>query len=171
MDEKKKVSLGKFISLILRHKPEIIGIELDKNGWANVDELLNGINKTRAITFDELEEIVNRNNKNRYSFNEEKTKIRANQGHSINVDVELNELVPPNILYHGTSKRFLKSIMHDKKILSKSRLYVHLSETFETAEDVGKRHGEPFVFIINTARMSNDGFKFYKSVKGELNFQ
>lgn len=109
----KKDNLSIFISLILRHKPDEIGIVLDDHGWANVDELIDGINKTgRYINMQLLEEIVRTDNKGRYSFNENKTLIRANQGHSIPVDVELKEVVPPKILYHGTATRFLDDIKH-----------------------------------------------------------
>lgn len=160
------VNLGKFISLILRHKPEVIGISIDKNGWANVEELLKGINKSgRKIDFDTLERIVNTNNKHRYSFNEDKTLIRANQGHSINVDVELKESIPPDILYHGTGLKYLDSIK-ENGIVSKNRLHVHLSKDIETAIDVGKRHGTPVVLEINTKQMVDDGIKFYISENG-----
>ena len=102
--------VGKFIALILRHKPEVIGISLDEHGWANVDELIEGISKTHRIDKDLLEAIVATDNKQRYSFNEDHTLIRANQGHSIPVDVELEEVVPPEILYHGTGEKYTASI-------------------------------------------------------------
>ena len=98
---------SKFISLILRHKPAEIGIELDEHGWANVTELIEGINKRQPFNMAQLEEIVSTDNKQRYSFNEDKTLIRANQGHSIPVDVELEEVTPPDILYHGTGEKFV----------------------------------------------------------------
>lgn len=101
--------LSVFISLILRHKPDAAGIQLDEHGWANVNELLNGINNTgREIGMNTLEEIVRTDNKQRYSFNEDKTLIRANQGHSIPVDVELKEQQPPRFLYHGTAEQFIE---------------------------------------------------------------
>lgn len=158
--------LSVFISLILRHKPETIGIQLDEHGWANVDELIEGINNSgRKIDMEILEEIVRTDNKQRYSFNEDKTLIRANQGHSIPVDVELKEQQPPQILYHGTASRFLNSIMQDG-LKPMSRLYVHLSSDMETAMKVGKRHGEPVVLKINSEEMCNDGIKFYLSENG-----
>lgn len=158
-----KKNLSVFISLILRHKPEEIGITLDKNGWASVDELLDGINKTgRKITFEDLEDIVKTDNKSRYSFNEDKTLIRANQGHSIKVDVELKECIPPNELYHGTASRFLSSIMSNG-IKPMSRLYVHLSKDVSTAISVGARHGKCVVLVIDTKKMVKDGVKFYLS--------
>lgn len=160
---KRDVEFGKFISLILRHKPEVIGITLDSNGYADVKELLNGINKSgKEIDMITLERIVRENNKKRYSFNKDKTKIRANQGHSLNVDVELKSAVPPKVLYHGTADRFLESIK-EKGILKKSRQYVHLSKEKETAIDVGKRHGKPVVLAIDTEKMCNDGYVFYLS--------
>ena len=158
--------IGKYICLILRHKPEIIGIELDKNGWANVDELINGLKKKYPdFNREKLEYIVNTDNKQRYSLSDDKSKIRARQGHSIDVDVELKELTPPEFLYHGTAERFLESIMKEG-LVPKSRLYVHLSKDVETAEIVGKRHGKPAVLKIETGKMAVDGFKFYLSENG-----
>lgn len=158
--------LSVFISLILRHKPETIGIQLDKHGWANVEELINGINDTgKKIDMEILEEIVRTDNKQRYSFNEDKTLIRANQGHSIPVDVELKEQKPPQFLYHGTASRFLDSIMQDG-LKPMSRLYVHLSKDIETAMKVGKRHGKPIILTVNSEEMYNDGIEFFLSENG-----
>ena len=109
-----------------------------------------------------LEEIVRTDDKQRYSFNEDKTLIRANQGHSIYVDVELEEAVPPAVLYHGTGEKYVESI--DRQgLIPKSRLYVHLSGDLETAVKVGSRHGKPVVYTVDCARMVRDGFKFYLS--------
>lgn len=158
--------LSIFISLILRHKPETIGIQLDEHGWADVEELINGINSTsRTIDMDILDEIVRTDNKQRYSFNDDKTLIRANQGHSIPVDVELEEKEPPEFLFHGTASRFLYPIMRDG-LKPMSRLYVHLSKDIETAIKVGKRHGEPVVLKVDTKKMYEDGVKFYLSQNG-----
>jgi putative RNA 2'-phosphotransferase len=158
--------LSSFISLILRHKPEEIGITLDGFGWANVKDLINGINNSgRTIDIETLEEIVRTDNKQRYSFNEDKTRIRANQGHSISVKVELKELEPPNTLYHGTATKSLEGIK-SQGIKSMSRLYVHLSKDFETAKQVGSRHGKCVVLIIDAERMYKDGIKFYLSENG-----
>lgn len=160
------IELGRFISLILRHKPEAVGIELDSNGWADVDELISGINKAgKKIDIEILERIVRENNKQRYSFNETHTKIRANQGHSVNVDVELKEAIPPDKLYHGTATRFMDSIKKNG-ITKQSRQHVHLSADKETATAVGKRHGKPIVLIIDTVKMREDGHKFYISENG-----
>ena len=159
--------LSVFISLILRHKPEEIGITLDHNGWANVKELIDGINNSGRYSIDmpTLEEIVRTDNKGRYSFNDDKTLIRANQGHSVNVDVKLKEATPPSILYHGTATRFLDSIKK-QGIKPMKRLYVHLSDTHSTATAVGERHGKCAVLFIDTNRMISDGIKFYLSENG-----
>lgn len=113
--------------MILRHKPETIGIKLDKHGWAHVDELIAGIAKTRPFDMEMLEEIVRMDSKQRYSFNEDKTLIRANQGHSIPVDVELEKKIPPDILWHGTGEKYVESI-NQMGLIPKARLYVHLSK-------------------------------------------
>jgi len=114
---------------------------------------------------EELEEIVATNNKQRYEFSEDKTRIRARLGHSIHVDVELQETTPPDVLYHGTATSAVDSIMQ-QGILKGKRLYVHLSETMETATNVGKRHGTPAILRIDTRRMHEDGIKFYLSRNG-----
>ena len=155
--------ISKYISLILRHKPEVIGISLDEHGWANVDELIAGVSKTHPIDMAVLEQIVSEDEKQRYSFNEDKTLIRANQGHSIPVDVELDEKEPPEILYHGTGEKYVDSI--DKEgLIPKSRLYVHLSSNEETAYKVGQRHGKPVIYIVKSGEMYRDGYKFFCSV-------
>ncbi len=156
---------SQFISLILRHKPETIGITLDEHGWAKVDELIAGVNKTRNLDMAMLEEIVATDNKQRFSFNEDKTLIRANQGHSIAVDVDLEQLDPPQFLYHGTGEKYVASI-EQQGILPRTRLYVHLSPNVETAVKVGSRHGKPVVYKIFAEQMSKDGYVFYKSVNG-----
>ncbi len=156
---------SRFISLILRHKPETIGIELDEHGWANVEELIAGIAKQQEFSIEMLEEIVDTDNKQRYSFNEDKTLIRANQGHSIPVDVELTETTPPDVLYHGTGEKYVDSISN-KGLIPKSRLYVHLSKDIETAISVGKRHGKPVVYKVDALQMNKNGYKFYLSANG-----
>ena len=161
-----KTNLSKYIALILRHKPETIGITLDENGWASVSELLSGINASgNKIDMQTLEEIVAEDEKQRYSFNADKTKIRANQGHSINVDVELKKAEPPEILFHGTGEKFVPSIKSEG-LKPKSRLYVHLSKDRETAVKVGSRHGKPVVFEVNSSEMSRNGYEFFLSENG-----
>ena len=157
---------SKFISLILRHKPEAIGITLDEHGWANVEDLLDGMNRAgTAIDIELLQKIVAEDEKRRYSFNEDMTLIRANQGHSIPVDVELEEIAPPDILYHGTGEKYVDSI-DAQGLIPKSRLYVHLSGDKDTAVKVGQRHGKPVVYVIESGKMYKDGFKFFRSVNG-----
>lgn len=159
--------LSIFISLILRHKPEVIGITLNEHGWADVNALLDGINQSGKHTIDReiLKEIVRTDNKQRYSFNEDETMIRANQGHSIPVDVELEEAIPPEYLYHGTGTKSVPSI-REQGLLHGKRLYVHLSKDMETAQIVGKRHGVPHIFRVHTGEMQRQGFVFYLSRNG-----
>ena len=160
-----KKNISKYISLILCHKPEEIGISLDEHGWTNVQELIKGIRTKYYFDMKILEEIVAEDEKQRYSFNEDKTLIRANQGHSVPVDVELQEIIPPNILYHGTGMKYVSSI--DKEgLIPKSRLYVHLSDNLETAENVGKWHGKPIIYTVKSGEMYKLGYKFYRSVNG-----
>ena len=158
-------STSKYLSLILRHKPETIGIKLDEHGWADVDELIAGIGKTHDFSMDILEEIVRTDNKQRYSFNDDKTLIRANQGHSIPVDVELEKVEPSEYLYHGTGEKYRNSI-DQSGLIPKSRLYVHLSGDADTARKVGQRHGKPVIYIVDAAAMHADGYTFYRSVNG-----
>lgn len=156
MDNNKDlIKKGKHLSFLLRHDTEY---QFDKHGWREVSDLI----KNHGYTMKELEDIVETNNKKRYEFSEDKKKIRARQGHSIPVDVELKEAIPPKVLYHGTATRFLSSIM-SQGIIKGTRLYVHLSDTTETAEKVGARHGKPVVLIIDTDYMVRDGIKFYLS--------
>ena len=164
-DQKKLTETSRFIALILRHKPEEIGITLDEHGWANVQELIAGISKTHSLTMELLEEIVATDDKQRYSFNDDKTLIRANQGHSIPVDVDLPETMPPEKLYHGTGEKYVASILQ-QGLIPKSRLYVHLSADEDTAIKVGSRHGKPVVFIVDSGQMNRDGYPFFLSVNG-----
>lgn len=162
----KTEKLSVFISLVLRHNPDAAHITVDEHGWADVGELLAGINDTgREINMEILEEIVATDSKQRYSFNQDKTLIRANQGHSIPVDVELKEQEPPEFLYHGTAARFLDAI-ESEGLKPMSRLYVHLSKDIETALKVGRRHGNPVVLKVNSGDMYKDGQRFYLSENG-----
>ena len=158
-------STSKFISLILRHKPEVIGITLDDHGWADTKELIEGVNKTHPLTMEMLEEIVRTDEKQRYSFNEDKTRIRANQGHSIPVDADLTETEPPETLYHGTGEKSVPSI-EKQGLRPMSRLYVHLSKDAATARTVGSRHGKPVVYIVLAGEMHRDGYPFFLSANG-----
>ena len=156
---------SRYISFLLRHRPEAAGLTLDEHGWANTTELIECVSKTRHITLTLLEQIVSTDEKQRYTFNADKSLIRANQGHSIPVDVELIPSTPPKKLWHGTAKKYVDSI--DKSgLLRQTRLYVHLSADHQTAVTVGRRHGEPVVYTIDSAQMYADGYIFYKSVNG-----
>ena len=146
-------SISKYISLILRHKPEVIGITLDERGWANVDELIKGVTRTRPFSMEALEQIVQSDEKQQYSFDDTKTLIRANQGHSIPVNVELPKVIPPEILYHGTGEKFVASIKQ-KGLLPMSRLYIHLSADVDTVIKVDRRHGKPVVFEVLSQKMA-----------------
>lgn len=154
---------SRYLSYLLRHHPESINLTLDDKGWANIRELIEKSKDTFNMEY--LEEIVRTDEKQRYSFNEDKTKIRANQGHSINVNPDLKEEVPPEFLYHGTALRFLDAIQKEG-IKKQSRSYVHLSSDEQTAKKVGSRHGEPVILIIRAKEMYNEGNKFYKSENG-----
>ncbi len=156
-------SQSKFLSLILRHKPETIGLTLDANGWADTTELLEKLSASgNAITFDELKTIVDENAKKRFTFNDDFSKIRASQGHSIEVDLKLEPQIPPTILYHGTAIKNIDSIKA-QGIIKGSRQHVHLSADRETALKVGSRHGKPIVLEIDTTKMQADGCVFYLS--------
>ena len=159
-------NLSVFVALVLRHNPAAAGSALDKNGWADVNELINGINRTgRYIDFETLAEIVATDEKQRFAFNSEKSKIRASQGHSIDVDLELEETEPPKFLYHGTAEKYLESIKR-QGIEKKTRNFVHLSPTEQTAIKVGSRHGSPVVLKIDAQRMAAEGYKFFISKNG-----
>jgi len=164
MNEQQKKKISKFLSLVLRHQPEIINLNLDENGWTNVDELITKLKRGphQGFTFEELVEIVETNDKKRFIFNEDKTRIRANQGHSIDIDLALKPQQPPEFLYHGTAESNIDSIF-EKGIEKRSRQHVHLSSDKETAIKVGMRHGKPVILSIKTTEMSEDGILFYLS--------
>lgn len=159
------IKASRFLSLVLRHKPEAAGIRLDGHGWADVEDLLVGMASRYPLTRQQLEEIVRTDDKQRYSFNEDKSRIRANQGHSIPVDVELEELTPPEYLWHGTGEKYVSSI-DAQGLLPKTRLYVHLSADEETALAVGRRHGRPVVYQVASGQMARNGLVFYRSKNG-----
>lgn len=162
----KDKDISKFLSLVLRHKPETIGIQLDPNGWTEVDLLLEKLRKNSAdMDFERLEQIVYTNDKQRFAFNADLTKIRANQGHSVNVDVELKPQLPPEFLYHGTVDKFLNGIRAEG-IKKGSRLHVHLSKDIETANKVGSRRGKPVILTVRANEMAEAGHIFYLSENG-----
>ena len=161
--EKNLKNTSKFLSLVLRHNPAQIGLQLDENGWESVDELIEKVNaKGNTLYIDLLNEIVETNDKKRFAFNDDKTKIRASQGHSIEIDLVLKPIEPPDILYHGTATRFVDSILKEG-LTKQQRQHVHLSEKLETATAVGARHGKPTILMVNAKQMHEDGFLFYKS--------
>ena len=158
-----KTKASKFMSLILRHDPGAAGIALDVQGWAKIDELLAGMAlKGHPITREILDEIVAEDSKQRYTISDDGLRIRANQGHSIQVDLGLEELRPPEVLYHGTATRFADAIRREG-LKPMSRQHVHLSLDEPTALGVGRRHGKPVIFRIEAKRMADAGIKFYRS--------
>jgi putative RNA 2'-phosphotransferase len=159
-------NISKFLSLVLRHAPETIKLSLDVNGWADVDELLKQCNAfQKKLDFETLEYVVETNDKKRFAFNDDKTKIRASQGHSVTVDLDIKPVIPPDVLFHGTVEKFLEAIK--KEGLQKmSRQHVHLSKDIETATKVASRRGKPVILNIETQRMVQDGYLFYCSENG-----
>lgn len=158
--------LSKFLSYVLRHQPQAIDLVLPKDGWVSVDELIQNANRHgKSISRDILETIVDKDDKQRYSFNGDKTLIRANQGHSLPVDLNLPEVAPPEFLYHGTALRNCDSI-REKGLLKQQRHHVHLSQDQQTAMLVGKRYGKPVVLRVLAVQMAGKGYVFYKSDNG-----
>ncbi|MEM5518977.1 RNA 2'-phosphotransferase [Henriciella sp. AS95] len=157
---------SKFLSLVLRHKPEEIGLQLDKHGWVRVDELLRKLKKAnRKLSRDELIQLVENNDKKRFTLSEDGLRIRAAQGHSIDVDLGLEPQCPPDELYHGTASANLDAIFSEG-LISGRRHQVHLSLDPDTAKRVGQRHGKPVVLRVEAQRMFNDGFEFFRADNG-----
>jgi len=157
---------SKFLSLLLRHKPETIGLKLDTQGWASTNELLEKINQTgRQITFELLEKIVEENDKKRFVFNKDKSRIRAAQGHSLNVKLDYRALTPPTILYHGTISETAK-LIQQSGIKKMRRHQVHLSADTDTAKIVAARRGKPVILIVDALKMHQEGYKFFQSDNG-----
>lgn len=166
MNEQQIKSTSKFLSLILRHKPEVIGLELDEQGWAEVPELLEkAAQQNRHISRELLEIVVSTNDKKRFAFNEDGTRIRASQGHSVTVDLDLQQQEPPEHLYHGTVSKFIQAI-REEGLQKMSRQHVHLSGDKETAHKVGSRRGSPVILVVRAGQMQRDGFSFYLSENG-----
>jgi putative RNA 2'-phosphotransferase len=161
----REVKISKFLSLVLRHKPEKIGIELDQNGWISIPDLLKACSKHKFyITPLELQTVVTNNDKQRFSISEDGTKIRANQGHSIAIELGYIPIEPPEILYHGTAERFLSSILNIG-LVKGNRHHVHMSSD-RTAHKVGSRHGKPVILEIMSIKMHQQGYQFYQSENG-----
>lgn len=166
MDDKRLVRTSKYLSKYLRHEPEALGLTLAPGGWVAVDDLLaasarNGFQISRA----ELDEVVARNNKQRFSFDPTGMLIRANQGHSVDVDLQLQPTTPPDTLYHGTARHIADTIAQ-VGLKRMQRHHVHLSADIPTAHTVGARHGHPVVFEVDAARMVSHGYEFYRSENG-----
>ncbi|HYO92012.1 MAG TPA: RNA 2'-phosphotransferase [Pyrinomonadaceae bacterium] len=166
MDDARLVKVSKYLSKHLRHQPERLGLKLEAGGWVRVDTLLAACRAHNfPVTRAELDEVVARNDKRRFSFDPSREMIRANQGHSIEVDLQLDVRVPPPVLYHGTGARSVESILKDG-LRKMARHHVHLSVDVETAIRVGARHGRPTVFEVDAAAMHSDGHEFYVSANG-----
>lgn len=166
INDKQLKTISKFLSLVLRHKPETIGIELDDNGWTDVKILIEKSN-SHGITIDPetLKHIVDTNSKKRFAFNETFDRIRASQGHTVEIELGYKNQKPPEILYHGTGEKSVQSILNTG-IEKGRRQHVHLSSDLETAIKVGQRHGKPFVFEVLSEQMYKDGLEFYLSDNG-----
>ncbi|WP_377476653.1 MAG: RNA 2'-phosphotransferase [Microcoleus anatoxicus] len=166
MNNSRLVKISKYLSRHLRHTPERIGIQLDSGGWVPVSELLDACQKHNfPIQLNQLQQVVEQNDKQRFSFDHTGAMIRANQGYSIEIDLELAPAIPPDTLYHGTTTSAVESILKEG-IRKMSRHHVHLSTAIETARRVGSRHGIPAVFIVDTAAMHRDSYTFYCSNNG-----
>jgi putative RNA 2'-phosphotransferase len=163
---RKLVRISKFLSLVLRHKPERIGLSLDRGGWAKIDELLLKANQAGlSLNKDLLQWVVDGNDKHRFSFSQDRQRIRANYGHSIPVDLDFTPSKPPAFLFHGTATRFAESI-RKQGLVPRKRNHVHLSPDHQTAIMVGRRHGKPIVLTIQAGRMYECGFQFFCSTNG-----
>ena len=158
MDIKK---ISKYLSFILRHKPDSIGLTLSDEGWANIEELIIRTKKFK-LTKESIQTVVDTNDKKRFLISDDGQRIKANQGHSIQVKLELEPITPPDFLLHGTAERFVESIFKEG-LTKQQRHHVHLSETQETAISVGARYGKPVLLKIDSKQMHEDGFEFFKT--------
>lgn len=157
---------SKFLSRVLRHQPEIVGLSLGRGGWLQVEELLRGMKRAgHPLKRESLSRVVAEDDKGRFTLSKDGRRIRAAQGHSVEVDLELPEMAPPDVLYHGTASANLDSIWNDGLHPGRRR-HVHLSPDIETAVKVGTRHGRPIVLIVATGRMSADGIPFWRADNG-----
>jgi putative RNA 2'-phosphotransferase len=166
MNEQRRVKISKFLSRHLRHAPEDLGLTLEPGGWVEVEALLDGCGRSGyPLTRLELDEIVETSDKQRFAFDETGTRIRANQGHSVEVDLQLEPATPPDVLYHGTAANTVEVILQTG-LLRMKRHHVHLSSATPTAQKVGSRHGKPVVLHVDAAAMHRDGITFYCSANG-----
>lgn len=163
MNDQRATHISKFLSLVLRHKPGEIGIALDEAGWTDIDGLLDALAKhDRPITREELEYVVRTNEKKRFAIHDDGRRIRASQGHSVDVELGYERTKPPEFLFHGTVERNVESIRREG-ILRGERHHVHLSPDRETAIKVGSRRGKPVILRVNSGAMERDGYCFYRS--------
>ncbi|OIV37432.1 RNA 2'-phosphotransferase [Mangrovactinospora gilvigrisea] len=161
-----RIRASKFLSLVLRHRPETIGVELDPAGWVDVDVLLAAFAAHgRGLTRQQLDEVVAGNDKSRFAFDASGTRIRASQGHSVEVELEYEDAEPPVVLYHGTHPRALAAIRREG-LRPMSRHAVHLSPDAATARRVGARRGRPVVLVVRAGEMAADGHRFQRSANG-----
>lgn len=158
-------STSKFLSLVLRHKPELIGLQLDAAGWADIDLLIALSQAHRPLTRASIQAVVASSDKQRFAISEDGLRIRANQGHSVEVDLQLEAVAPPVRLYHGTAARFVENIRREG-LSRRSRHHVHLSADIDTAMRVGTRHGTPVVLVVRAAEMAAAGHAFHRSANG-----
>lgn len=159
-------SISKFLSLILRHRPQMVGIELGKNGWVETEELLNAIQKNgRNISLEDVRRVVATNDKQRFAFNEDESLIRANQGHSVKIELNYDAVKPPRVLYHGTAEKYMNGIRREG-LRKMRRHHVHLSSSIETASKVGVRHGRLVLLQVDAEGMYKSGIVFYCSENG-----
>lgn len=166
MNNSRQVKISKYLSKHLRHQPDRIGLQLAPGGWVSVDELLAACRSNYfSISRNELNEVVTNNDKQRFSFDPTGMLIRANQGHSVEIDLELEPAIPPDVLYHGTGHGAVESILRTG-LNKMSRHHVHLSTDVATARQVGMRHGRPIVFAVDAASMTRSGYTFYCSANG-----
>jgi putative RNA 2'-phosphotransferase len=163
MDNKRLVRVSKYLSLHLRHEPEKLGLTLQPGGWVEVETLLDACRRHSCpLTRDELNEVVANNDKKRFAFDDSGSRIRVSQGHSVEIDLQLESAVPPDVLYHGTATKSLESVLA-KGLEKMARHHVHLSKTPEEARKVGARHGKPVVLVVDAAAMHKAGILFFVS--------
>lgn len=165
MEKDKQTKLSKALSYWLRHKPEKIGIALDKNGWTDISVLIEKAKPEIDFTLEELKQVVADSDKQRFAISDDGTKIRANQGHTTEVELTFKEIAAPPVLYHGTVKEAIEGIQKSG-LKPMKRHHVHLSKDKETAEKVGSRRGKAIILEIDAMKMQDEGFKFYVSENG-----
>ena len=166
MNKKTEREFGKLLSFILRHDPAFAGLKPDRAGWVSVNDLLAGLSaRGKALSVEDLCQIVNNNDKKRFALSEDGQLIRTSQGHSIEVELGYHPSEPPDILYHGTASRFIKPIAAEG-LSKRARHHVHLSASIETASTVGERHGKLVVLMVKAGEMHQNGFVFFLSENG-----